>query len=291
MRRAVGKVVIKNYYLGCPGWGTKAWVGRLFPIGTRSPEFLGHYAKVFNTVEGNTTFYALPTPDLVARWRDQVPSEFRFCFKFPRTISHDKLLVQCEREVDEFLERIEPLGSLLGTLMLQLPPRCDGTQLAKLAGFLDALPRDFTYAVEPRHEEFFAGGAADAELEALLRERKIDLVVMDTRGLQRTQSLQLAEVRGRKPALPVVMRATANRPLVRCVPHEDFAESEPEAIAWAQQIARWIAAGKRPYFFMHSPDDTLAPEHAYAFHARLAAQAPVGELPGWPGAPRQLSLI
>ncbi|CAN5561869.1 DUF72 domain-containing protein [soil metagenome] len=283
--------MIKNYYLGCPGWGTKGWVGRLFPPGARATEFLGHYAKVFNSVEGNTTFYALPTPDTVARWRDQVPSEFRFCFKFPRAISHTKLLVQCEREVDEFLGRIEPLGSLLGTLMLQLPPRCDGTQLARLAGFLDALPRDFTYAVEPRHEEFFTGGDADAALQALLHERKIDLVVMDTRGLHRTHSLQLADVRGRKPALPVIMRTTANRPIVRFVPHEAFAESTPEAIAWAAQVARWIAEGRRPYFFMHSPDDTVAPENAYAFHARLAAQSPVGDLPAWPGAPRQLSLI
>ncbi len=283
--------MIEHYFLGCPGWGTKTWLGRLFPPGARSTEFLERYAKVFNTVEGNTTFYALPTPEIVARWRDQVPSEFRFCFKFPRAITHDKLLTDCDREVAEFLERIAPLGALLGTLMLQLPPRCDHTQLGKLATFLDRLPTDFAYAVEPRHEELFAGGTADAELQALLRERGIDLVVMDTRGLHRTQSLVLAEVRGRKPALPVIMRATANRPIVRMVPHETFAESAPEADAWAVQLAQWISEGKRPYFFMHSPDDTLAPENAYAFHARLAALAPVGSLPAWPSAPRQLRLI
>ena len=63
--------MLENYYLGCPGWGTKTWVGKLFPPGTRSTEFLERYARVFNTVEGNTTFYALPPADTVARWRDQ----------------------------------------------------------------------------------------------------------------------------------------------------------------------------------------------------------------------------
>ena len=280
-----------GYYLGCPGWGTKTWVGRLFPPGTRSTEFLERYARVFNTVEGNTTFYALPTPDIVARWRDQVPSEFRFCFKFPRVISHDKLLVDCGAELDELFETIAPLGALLGTLMLQLPPRFDASLLPRLSEFLDALPRQFSYAVEPRNEVFFDGSAADHALQTLLRERGVDLVIMDTRGLHRTHSLVLADVRGRKPALPVIMRATGTRPIMRFVPHEDFAESQPEAAAWAVQVATWIGEGKQPYCFMHSPDDMLAPENAYAFHALLRAQCDVGDLPAWQSGPRQLSLI
>ena len=281
--------MITRYYLGCPGWGTKTWLGRLFPPGTRSTEFLERYARVFNTVEGNTTFYALPPADTVARWRDQVPETFRFCFKFPRTISHDKLLVDCGAELDEFFECIGPLA--LGVLMLQLPPRFDATQLPRLAPFLAKLPREHRYAVEPRHTDFFDGSAADRDLQALLRETDVDLVVMDARGLHRTHALTLADVRAKKPDLPVLSRATASHPLVRCVPHEDFAESEADVAQWAGQVAAWIGEGKTPYFFMHSPDDTFAPEHAYRFHALLRAHVPVGELPGWPGGPRQLSLI
>lgn len=277
-----------SYYLGCPGWGTKTWVGRLFPPGTRSTEFLERYARVFNTVEGNTTFYALPPADTVARWRDQVPDAFRFCFKFPRTISHDKLLVDCGAELDEFFECIAPLA--LGVLMLQLPPRFDATQLAKLPAFLDRLP-PHRYAVEPRHACFFDGSSSDRDLQALLRERGIDLVVMDARGLHRTHALTLADVRARKPDFPVIARATASHPLVRCVPSDDFADSEAEVAQWATQVATWIGEGKTPYFFMHSPDDTFAPEHAYKFHALLADRIAVPALPAWPGGPRQLSLI
>src|SRR4051794_297055 len=143
-------MAIRGYYLGCPGWGIKTWVGRLFPTSTRPTEFLERYAQVFNSVEGNTTFYALPTAETVARWRDQVPDHFRFCFKFPREVSHDKLLIDAGAEVATFLERIQPLGEKLGTLMLQLPPQFDAPQLPRLRAFLDGLPRALTYAVELR---------------------------------------------------------------------------------------------------------------------------------------------
>ena len=290
-------MAIDGYYLGCPGWGVKTWVGRLFPGGTRPTEFLERYARVFNTVEGNTTFYALPAVETVARWRDQVPDGFRFCFKFPRTITHDKLLVDCAGEVATFLERVAPLGDKLGTLFLQLPPQFDGTRLSRLDSFLASLPAGGRYAVEFRHEAFFRAGpeASDApemsDAIALLRARGVDLVVMDTRGLHAGKSFALAEVRARKPRMPVIMRATAAQPLVRCVPHESFDATRPFVEPWAAQIARWIAEGKRPYFFMHAPDDTFAPENAYAFHAMVRRHRDVGELPPWPGGPRQLSLL
>ena len=281
--------MITGYYLGCPGWSTNTWVGRLFPTATRSTEFLELYARVFNTVEGNTTFYALPTPETVARWREQTPPSFRFCFKFPRGISHDKLLVDCAPEVATFLERIAPLGERIGTLFLQLPPRFD--DVARLAAFLAALPREHHYAVELRHESFFADTPQQRDVLALLRDRAIDLVTMDARGLHSGHSLSLADVRQRKPDLPVVARATADRPFVRCVPHEMFSESLRFVEPWARQVADWIATGKTPYFFMHAPDDTYAPENAYAFHALVRAHRDVGELPPWPGGPRQLSLL
>ncbi|HWU87083.1 MAG TPA: DUF72 domain-containing protein [Kofleriaceae bacterium] len=284
-------MAVRGYYLGCPGWGLKSWVGRLFPAGTRHTDFLARYAEVFNTVEGNTTFYALPTPDTVARWREQVPAGFRFCFKFPRTITHDRLLRGCAAEVATFLDRISPLGERLGTLFLQLPPRFGAGQLALLRDFLATLPAGFRYAVELRDAAFFQAGPEEDEAMELLRARGVDLVLMDTRGIHTSKSLTFADVRARKPNLPVVMRATAAQPLVRFVPHETFDESRPFAEPWSRQIAAWIAEGKRPYFFMHAPDDTFAPENAYAFHAMLRAHADVGELPPWPGAPRQLGLF
>lgn len=280
-------MAIRNYYLGCPAWGASA----LHPPGTRSTEHLERYARVFNTVEGNTTFYALPTADTVARWRDQVPDDFRFCFKFPRAVTHDKLLVECGREVDEFLGRIAPLGTTLGTLVVQLPARFDGSHVARLAAFLDGLPRDQNYAVELRHEAFFADTAAARAAIELLGERRVDLVMLDTRGVHSSKSLMMADVRARKPLLPVIVRTTGARPIVRCVPHEVFDDGRHFVEPWAPELARWIAEGLRPYFFMHAPDETQAPGNAYAFHDMLRRHADVGELPPWPGGPRQLALL
>lgn len=281
--------MIEGYYLGCPGWAVKTWVGRLFPTSTRASEFLERYARVFNTVEGNTTFYALPTPDVVARWNDQTPATFRFCFKFPKTISHDRQLLGAGDEVAIFLDRIAPLGDKLGTLFLQLPPNFGPAFTSRLLAFLDALPRGFRYGVELRHEDFFHT-AHHAVLDQL-RARGIDLVTMDARGLHRGHSLTIADVRARKPKLPVHVRTTGRRPLVRCVPHEVFAECVDVVEPWALQIARWIGEGLVPYFFMHAPDDTFAPENAYAFHAMVRRHRDVGELPAWPGGERQLSLL
>jgi uncharacterized protein YecE (DUF72 family) len=284
-------VAIRGYYLGCPGWGVKTWVGRLFPTATRPTEFLERYARVFNAVEGNTTFYALPTREIVERWRDQVPAEFRFCFKFPREITYDKLLIDGAAEVQTFLDRVAPLGDKLGTLMLQLPPRFDGSQLPRLGAFLASLPTGLRYAVELRHEAFFVDGRDQSDVLALLRERGVDLVTMDTRGLHAGKSLALVEVRARKPTLPVLVRTTADRPIIRCVPHEQLDAARHFVESWAQQVARWIGEAKRPYFFMHAPDDTFAPENAYAFHAMVRRHLDVGDLPPWPGGVRQLSLL
>jgi len=268
-------MALRNYYLGCPGWGTKTWAGRLFPPGTKPTDFLALYARVFNTVEGNTTFYALPAPDVVLRWRDSVPDEFRFCFKFPKAITHDKVLVDAGAELAQFFGCLRPLERLLGTLWLQLPPNFDGAMLDRLEAFLDRLPTEHRYAVEYRY-------AIDEAALALLERRGIDFVIMDARGLHASKEVAFVDVRAKKPDLPLVVRATASHPMIRCVPHDQFALTEPFLAPWPPKLATWIAEGRTPYFFMHAPDDTFAPEHAYAFHQRLAALADVGELPPWP---------
>jgi uncharacterized protein YecE (DUF72 family) len=284
-------VAIQKYALGCPAWGMKTWVGRLFPKGTKQTDFLQQYARVFNTVEGNTTFYALPKAETVARWVEETPEDFRFCFKFPKKISHEKLLLDAGSYVDGFLQRIAPLGRRLGPLMLQLPPRFGFKQLPRLGEFLRALPRDFCYAVELRHPVFFAGGDEDRAAAALLGELGVDAVSMDARGLHASDDPALSEVRDRKPDLPIILRATGPNPMVRFVPHPDFNAGARFLQPWLEALPKWISQGKRPYFFMHAPDDTFAPENAYRFHRMLRERLDVGELPPWQGAEPQQGLF
>ncbi len=277
-------MALAGYYLGCPAWGMKTWVGRLFPKKTGQADFLKLYSRVFNTVEGNTTFYALPKAETVERWRDDTPDDFRFCFKFPKKVSHEKMLLESEAYVEAFLSRLAPLGPKLGTLMLQLPPRFGFKQLDRLGAFLRSLPRELRCAVELRHPVFFAGGEEERSCAAMLTELGVDTVVMDARGLHASDDPALAEVRDRKPNLPIVMRATGPQPIVRCVPHPDFESTVPFLRPWLDQLPQWIAQGRRPYFFMHAPDDTFAPENAYRFHELLRERAEVGDLPPWQAA-------
>ena len=290
---------ICHYHLGCPIWAKKEWVGELFAARTRSTEFLSQYASVFNAVEGNTTFYALPSPASVSKWKEQTPDGFQFCFKFHRAISHEKGLLSATGETHRFLETLSPLGNRLGPFFVQLPGAFGPERLDVLEAFLTELPPDFQYAVEVRHPEFFAPGSGEADLNLLLSKLRIDRVVFDTRGLHAAEPNRpfIREAQRRKPKVPARFVATADRPFVRFVGHPNVEENSPLLGEWAAVIAEWINAGKHPYVFMHAPDDFYAPRLARHFHRLLYEHlASVGDLPVWPAEtepspPEQLSLL
>ena len=83
-----------TFYLGCPIWAYKDWVGGFYPEGTKPADFLREYARRLTAVEGNTTFYAVPAPMTLLRWVEETPETFRFCPKLPRTVSHAGKLME-----------------------------------------------------------------------------------------------------------------------------------------------------------------------------------------------------
>ena len=156
--------------MGLPQWSHPAWPGHLLGVGAKPAEHLAHYARVFNTVEGNTTFYASPTPDTVQRWADAVPAHFRFSFKFPQTISHQSDLVSADKQVSDFIRLLEPLHDKLGLLKLQLPARFGPQGLPRLAAFSSGCHRRFampsrcaTPISSPRARRAAVEPAADGE--------------------------------------------------------------------------------------------------------------------------------
>src|SRR4051812_31897069 len=82
----VGAVELR---VGCAMWAFRAWHGHPLPERVAKDDQLAAYAAWCNAVEGNTTFYGLPSTTTVASWADQPPDGFRFLFKLPRTITHD----------------------------------------------------------------------------------------------------------------------------------------------------------------------------------------------------------
>ena len=52
--------VPQSLYVGATGWSVKEWVGKIYPKGTKTTEYLRHYSRQFNTIELNTTHYRIP---------------------------------------------------------------------------------------------------------------------------------------------------------------------------------------------------------------------------------------
>ncbi|MEM6366656.1 MAG: DUF72 domain-containing protein, partial [Planctomycetota bacterium] len=91
------------FRLGCPVWNCQSWLGTVYPLRERKPRWLHWYTRMFNTVEGNSTFYGLPKRDVAERWAKESVDGFRFALKVPRVISHDCRLVDCDRELGDFI--------------------------------------------------------------------------------------------------------------------------------------------------------------------------------------------
>ncbi|MBV9230684.1 MAG: DUF72 domain-containing protein, partial [Chloroflexi bacterium] len=171
------------FYIGCPMWGYKEWVGRFFPARTPASEFLRLYGQRLTTVEGNTTFYALPSIETIARWSRETPATFRLCPKISRDISHAPRLDANKDKTLLFIERMRGLGVRLGPIFLQLPPAFAPAQLPQLQSFLDFWPTDVRLAVEVRHPDFYTEQQG-ATLNTLLSQYRVARVMMDTRPIR-----------------------------------------------------------------------------------------------------------
>ncbi|HPQ96401.1 MAG: DUF72 domain-containing protein [Thiothrix sp.] len=275
------------YYLGAPLWANKDWKGGFFSNAARPADFLAEYARFFNAVEGNTTFYSVPSAAMVQRWRASTPAGFRFSFKFPRTITHEARLQHCGADVRAFLTRMEPLGERLQPFMIQLPGRFGPDSLPVLARFLEALPMDHAYAVEVRHPAFFTDPVCRAAYDRMLEAQGMDRVIFDSRPVHSATALDqpTREAQERKPRLPVQLDVTASRPLLRYIGHPVLVENRRWLLPWAAQTARWLEAGLVPYVFLHTPDNREAPALAQLFHALLQERLP--HLPPLPVFPVQ----
>ena len=269
-----------SLYLGLPQWSHPAWPGQLLGMGAKPADHLAHYAQVFNTVEGNTTFYASPTQDTVRRWVEAVPDSFRFSFKFPQTISHQSDLVSVDKQVSDFIALLGPLHDKLGLLKLQLPARFGPAGLPRLAAFFQRLPRDFRYALEVRHPDFFAKGEAERALNRLLMEQGVNRIMLDSRPLFSVPASTpvMIDAQGKKPRLPVHLLATADAPVVRLIGLPDPAANHPFLPPWLPRWQQWLAEGKDLHLFIHTADNARAPELA-----RQISQLLGHPMAPWPG--------
>lgn len=277
-------MAIVKYHIGTTQWSLREWRGIFFTKHAKPEQFLAQYASVFNAVEGNTTFYGVPDEETTRRWGEAVPDGFRFCFKFPRTITHERRLEETSGDAIRFLERFDPIREHAGPFHLQLDEHFSYEEFGKLETFLSALPNDYAYAVEVRHPDYFDKGKRERRLEHLLRSLHIDRVVFDSRRLRSLSDRDpsVAEAKRKKPDLPVRFEATGSRPFIRYVGANDILNNEAYLKEWAIVTADWIRDGLHPYIFIHSPDRVHAPVLARYFHRELSRLIGLNPMPEWP---------
>jgi uncharacterized protein YecE (DUF72 family) len=257
-------------------WAHPGWAGRVLPTGTARGGQLRAYATWCNAVEGNTTFYGEPSAAAVEGWAAEAPEHFRFLFKLPRTITHERKLRHAAAEVTSFARRLEPLGERAGQLSIQLPGAFGPGDLAALAAFLPGLPGGHRYAVEVRHRGFFDGGPAGRALARLLADHSAEWITFDTTTLfaSRPSSATEREAWGNKPRLPRRTEALGDRPIVRYLGRDDVEATVAGWQPWLPVIAGWLAEGRRPTFFVHTPDNLAAPLLARRFHDEIRNSVP-----------------
>jgi uncharacterized protein YecE (DUF72 family) len=263
------------YYLGCPSWNEPAWRGSFYPTVLRASETLRHYTATFNAVEGNTTFYARPSPPTVQRWVEQMPAHFRFCAKLPRDISHAGDLRDHLDATRDFLQLLAPLGERVAPLWLQLPAGFGPARLGELLAWLDEFT-DRAIAVELRHPTFFARGEEERLLNRSLQERGVERICLDARALFACTSRDAAvlHAQAKKPRLPPRPTAFSASPQLRFIGGPDLDANQPFLEPWLDKVAGWIEQGLAPYVFLHTPDNHLAAAQALRFHASLMQRLP-----------------
>lgn len=262
-------------------WAHPPWVGRYLSPGNKGRE-LADYATWCNAVEGNTTFYGIPSERTVARWAEQAPADFRFAFKVPRTVTHEqRLRHDAHRDVARFLRAIEPLGDRIGPVQLQLPPSFGPESSATLVDFVRGLPTSHRWVTELRHPAFFDGSISHRRIDDALVAAAVGRVVLDTRPLHRTPPRSDASVdeRRTKPALPIVTEVMGDEPIVRVIGSDDLDDTLQGAIAWTERVIEWIGGGRRPYVFVHQPENLDPPSLARQLHAHVARSIDLAPLP------------
>lgn len=229
--------------LGAQGWNYDAWVGPFFPSGTRPADYLSVYARAFDTVEVDATFYAIPPVKTIRGWAERVPADFTFALKLPQEITHENRLRNSSDLLSLFFDRARELGPRLGPVLVQLGPEFGPAELPALAMFLPLLPRDIQMAVEFRQRSWINDG-----ILALLAEHNVALALSDGRWIPRRTLLALAE------------RPTSDFTYVRWMgPNRDLIDysriqidRSRELDAWAGAIEQLASRVKTVYGYMNN---------------------------------------
>ena len=173
--------------LGTSAFTAAGWEGSFYPAGMKPRDCLSYYSRQFATVEIDSTYYGTPSASTVTGWYEKTPPDFIFAAKVPQVVTHTKVLVDCEAEFDEFIERMHLLQAKLGPLLFQFPRfskyEMQADEFSRRLRFFLSRAKNLSacrFAVEIRNRTWL-----DKRLTDLLREHNVALALTDTSFMPR----------------------------------------------------------------------------------------------------------
>lgn len=232
-----------SVYVGCAKWGRKDWIGKIYPPGTKEEDFLSLYAKHFNSIELNATFYKIPSAKQAEEWKSKVGRSFLFIPKISNSISHIHRLKNIEERLVWFLKGIAGFGETLGPVFLMLHPGMGPKSLGTIETFIQQIPKEVKLFIELRHEGWYED-ATFHEVSDMLERNHTGIVITD--------------VAGRRDCAH--MRLTTQEAFIRFVGNDLHPTDHARVDAWAKRIKTWMDSGlQRVYFFLHENEEVHSP--------------------------------
>lgn len=235
-----------SIYIGNPMWGSKHWLGKLYPAHTKEKQYAELYAPQFNSIELNATHYKIYDQDFVLKWKAKAEGyEFVFCPKMYNGVTHDGRVYDKQLLVQQFMESISYLQPYLGPVFIQLSDSFSTIRKQELYTFLESLPKEQQFFLEVRHEGWFSIPLVRKELFGLLKELNTGAVITDAPGRRDAVHMELA--------IP--------KAFVRFVGNNLHPTDYPRIDDWVKRIKHWLDNGLQElYFFMHMPGEMNNPE-------------------------------
>jgi uncharacterized protein YecE (DUF72 family) len=227
-------------YVGCAKWNRSDLKG-FYPRGTKDE--LTYYAKQFNCIELNATFYKMPDWQQVETWKNKTPEDFRFFPKLTDIISHYKRLIDVKEPVEQFCNAVSAFEDKLGMAFLQLHDNFKPKDFDRLKGVLENFPKGIPLGVEVRNEEWFANKEVSKAYTDLLEKEGMANIIVDTAGRRDMLHMRLTS------PVAFVRYVGANHP------------SDVDRLNdWVTRIKKWRKEGlQKLYFFVHQNVELESP--------------------------------
>lgn len=242
-----------KYYIGTSGWKYKHWKGTFYPEDLKDKDEFDYYARHFNTVEINSSFYHLPAATTFEGWNSKSPASFTYAVKVSRYITHLKKLKIEKDSIDLFLSRVSHLENKEGPLLFQLPPGWR-LNMERFRSFLAVLPKGRRYVFEFREPSWY-----NEEVYEEMTRKNCAFCIYELAGHQS----------------PLV--ATADFIYVRL--HGPGANkyqgsySKRQLNTWAKRCRKWSEEGKDVYLYFDNDEQGYAAYNALELNNILSIKS------------------